>query len=96
MDYVAYVNAFLALIFVLGLIGIVAFIFKKFSHGSFANASGNKKRLSLQEVFYIDAKRKLVLVKRDDVEHLILIGTNSETVVEKNVKPNSYNSGENA
>jgi len=96
MDYVVYVNAFLALIFVLGLIGIVAFIFKKFSHGNFTHSTKNKKRLSLQEVFYIDAKRKLVLVKRDDVEHLILLGANSESVVEKNIKLDDSDNEDNA
>jgi flagellar protein FliO/FliZ len=85
MDYTAYLNAILALVFVLGLIGIVAFCFKKLSQGNFTKSGNSKKRISIQEVFYLDTKRKLVIVKRDNEEHLILLGANSETIVERNI-----------
>ncbi|PIR37859.1 MAG: flagellar assembly protein FliO [Alphaproteobacteria bacterium CG11_big_fil_rev_8_21_14_0_20_39_49] len=86
MDYTAYIKAILALVFVLGLIGIFSFILKGISVGRFAGKSKTAKRISLEEVFYVDAKRKLLLIKRDDVEHLILLGANSETVIENNIE----------
>ncbi|MDA0781056.1 MAG: flagellar biosynthetic protein FliO [Rickettsiales bacterium] len=85
MDYTAYIKAILALVFVLGLIGLFSFLLKRVSSGQFAGKSKAAKRISLEEVFYVDAKRKLLLVKRDDVEHLILLGANSETVIENNI-----------
>jgi len=33
----------------------------------------------------VDAKRKLVLLRRDDTEHLILLGPNSDTLVEAGI-----------
>ena len=92
MDYVAYLNAILALIFVLGLIGLFSFIFKKVSTGQLGGKSKDAKRISLEEVFYLDTKRKLLLVKRDDVEHLILLGPTSETVIEQNIKASKSDS----
>ena len=39
----------------------------------------------------LDTRRRLVLVRRDDVEHLILLGAASETVIERNIKsPTSF------
>jgi flagellar protein FliO/FliZ len=85
MEYTAYINAILALILVLGLIGLCSFLFKKVTQGQFLQKSAKSKRLKVEEVLYIDTKRKLVLIKRDDVEHLVLLGVNSETVIERDV-----------
>ena len=41
--------------------------------------------LALMEVTNLDARRRLVLLRRDDVEHLVILGPASETVVEKNI-----------
>ena len=35
----------------------------------------------------VDGKRRLVLVRRDKVEHLILLGATSELVIENNITP---------
>lgn len=39
-------------------------------------------RLGISEYYEIDKQRRLVLVRRDDVEHLVLIGGNQELVIE--------------
>lgn len=39
-------------------------------------------RLTIVETRMIDARRKLVLAKRDDVEYLLLIAPESETLLE--------------
>ena len=44
------------------------------------------RRLSIVEVAMLDTRRRLVLVRRDDVEHLILLGATSETVIERDIK----------
>lgn len=44
---------------------------------------GNRRqRLAIGEWIQVDDKRRLVLVRRDNVEHLLLIGGNSDVVVE--------------
>lgn len=44
-----------------------------------------KTRLSVQESIEIDAGRKLLLVRRDQMEHLILLGSEGDLVVEPNI-----------
>ena len=81
-----YIKAILALIFVIGLIGLISALMKKyFLERQFPNFTKRKRRLSVEETIAIDAKRRLVIIKRDDVRHLLLLGSNSETVVEHNI-----------
>lgn len=35
----------------------------------------------------MDGKRRMVLVRRDDTEHLLLLGTATETVIETGITP---------
>ncbi len=51
-------------------------------------------RLAVVDAAMVDNQRKLVLVRRDDVEHLILIGGPTDVVVEQNITPdNDYARG---
>ena len=45
----------------------------------------SEKRLALIERVSIDAKRALILVRRDNLEHLILLGPDGQTVVETGI-----------
>lgn len=78
-----------ALVFVLGLIGVLAIVAKRagLSPRATRPTQGAKKRLSIVEVMAIDAKRRLVLIRRDDREHLVLLGVDRDLVVESNVAP---------
>ena len=54
---------------------------------NFAGIGKKEKRLSVQEMCAVDAKRRLVIVKRDGVEHLLLLGVNSELLIESDIRP---------
>jgi flagellar protein FliO/FliZ len=45
------------------------------------------QRLGISEYQEIDKLRRLVLVRRDNVEHLILIGGNQDLVIEPGITP---------
>ncbi len=76
----------LALLFVLALIGILVAVARRFGFGYAApSKKGHGRRLSIVEVMPVDTKRRLVLVRRDDREHLILLGQTSETLVEDGI-----------
>ena len=89
MDAGDYTRFILALLFVLGLIGLLAAGIRRFGLGlpQTPIRRGKEKRLSLVEVMPIDAKRRLVLFKRDDVEHLVILGPNAEILVETVSEP---------
>jgi Flagellar biosynthesis protein, FliO len=42
-------------------------------------------RLGISEYYEIDKTRRLVLVRRDDMEHLLLIGGNQDVVIESDI-----------
>ena len=87
MEFGQILRFLVALVFVLGLIGALTIVAKRagFSPRATRTTTGGKKRLSIVEVMAVDAKRRLVLVRRDDREHLVLLGADRDLVVESNV-----------
>jgi flagellar protein FliO/FliZ len=51
------------------------------------------RRLAFIERAHLDGGRKLLLVRRDDVEHLILVGGPIDLVVETGIKPKGLANG---
>lgn len=86
-----YFRFILALIFVIALIGVLAAIARRMGLGfpSHAIKSGSDRRIGIVEVTPLDARRKLILVRRDDTEHLLVVSSTSETVIERNIRPDS-------
>lgn len=78
----------IAFLLVLGLIGITAIILKRFGSGRMPSSGGGRNRqprLAVLDSAVVDAKRRLVLIRRDNSEHLLLIGGPSDVVVETNI-----------
>lgn len=81
-----YVQAGLALVLVLGLIMALAWLLRRYGLGEGArSALGRKKRLTTIEAATVDARHRLVLVRRDDVEHLLFVGPGDSFVVERGI-----------
>ncbi|MCD6035850.1 MAG: hypothetical protein K0R63_1591 [Rickettsiales bacterium] len=80
-------QALLSLIFVLGLIGIAAVLAKKYGLDGMGlrKTMGSKRRLSIEEIRMLDPKRKLVLIRRDNVEHLLLVGGERPVIIESGI-----------
>ncbi|GGA84265.1 hypothetical protein GCM10011491_09680 [Brucella endophytica] len=77
------------LLFLLILVAIVAVltVIRRLTGGTFvAGGRGRAPRLSVMDAAAVDSRRRLVLVRRDDVEHLILIGGPTDIVVEQNIQ----------
>ena len=89
MDYGDYFRFLFALIFVIALIALLALIAMRagFGYPAALNKTSNTRRLEIIETTSIDGRRRLVLVRRDNVEHLLIIGQNSETVIETRIEP---------
>lgn len=76
-----------ALVLVVALIFALAWIAKRLGFGGRLAAGRGKRRLGIEEVLSLDSKRRLVLLKRDGVEHLLLLGLNDDVVVETGIIP---------
>src|SRR6204780_4331831 len=81
------VRFFLAFLIVLGLSGSPAWAVRRFGTGRLggAGARGRQPRLAVIDYATVDARRRLVLVRRDNVEHLLMIGGPTDVVVEPNI-----------
>jgi hypothetical protein len=79
-----------SILIVLILIGAVAWLVRRFS-GNNLGSGGNRSRmprLAVVDAAAVDGRRRLVLVRRDNVEHLIMIGGPTDVVVEPNINRN--------
>jgi flagellar protein FliO/FliZ len=78
---------FFAFIVVLALIGLTAWLVRRFGGNRLgANASrGRMPRLAVIDAAAVDGRRRLVLVRRDNIEHLLMIGGPTDIVVEQNI-----------
>src|ERR687888_2013645 len=76
-----------AFIVVLALIGVAAWLVRRFAGGRIgANTQrGRMPRLAVIDAAAVDGRRRLVLVRRDNIEHLIMIGGPADVVVETNI-----------
>jgi flagellar protein FliO/FliZ len=88
MELGEYFRFLLALGFVLVLIAGLAALLRRSGFGdrlAIAPAAGGERRLALVEVRPLDAKRKLVLLRRDDREHLVLLGIGGDLLIESDI-----------
>jgi flagellar biogenesis protein FliO len=78
---------FFAFVAVLVLIGVVAWLVRRFAGNRLGGSAGRGRmpRLAVIDAAAVDGRRRLVLVRRDNVEHLLMIGGPSDIVVEQNI-----------
>ncbi len=82
----------LALGFVIALLIAFAYGVKKLgfiARVTVEQDKNQKKRLNIVEILPVDAKRRLVLIRRDDKEHLIMLGAERDLLIEQNIDPKS-------
>ena len=74
---------FVAFVVVLALIGLTAWLVRRFgARRRRRPARGRQPRLAVIDAAAVDGRRRLVLIRRDNVEHLLMIGGPTDVVVE--------------
>jgi flagellar protein FliO/FliZ len=81
------VKVFVAFIVVLSLILLTAWLVRRFGGERLGGTAtrGRQPRLAVIDAAAVDNRRRLVLIRRDNVEHLLLIGGPTDVVVEPNI-----------
>src|SRR6201997_4005454 len=84
MQTLTFLFAFIA---VLALIGVAAWLVRRFANNRLGTnpQRGRVPRLAVTDAAAVDGRRRLVLVRRDNVEHLLMIGGPTDIVVEPNI-----------
>jgi len=85
MDTVSYLRFVMSLLAVLAMIFGLLWAARRWGLGLMSpRASGRqRRRLAVQEVLQLDARHRLLLIRRDDREHLLLLGNGDSLVVER-------------
>lgn len=66
---------------------LIVRLIRSLTFGTFVAGGRNRKtRLAVMDATAVDSHRRLVLVRRDDVEHLLLIGGPTDVVVEQDIR----------
>lgn len=78
---------FIAFLVVLALIGLTAWVVRRFGANRLGGASarGRQPRLAVIDAASVDGRRRLVLIRRDNIEHLLMIGGPTDVVIEPNI-----------
>jgi len=79
-----YTRFVVALVAILALLAVFAWLVRRYGAGG-RTMGGGKRRLSIVEVAPIDGKRRLVLLRRDVTEHLVLLGPDGALLVESGI-----------
>jgi flagellar protein FliO/FliZ len=82
-----YVRFIFAFLIVLGLIGVFVWIVRRFGGERLGatTARGRQPRLAVIDAAAVDGRRRLILIRRDNVEHLLMIGGPTDVVIEPNI-----------
>jgi flagellar protein FliO/FliZ len=78
---------FIAFLIVLLLIVLAFWLIRRFGGIALGTgaARGRQPRLAVIDAAPVDGRRRLILIRRDNVEHLLMIGGPSDIVVEQNI-----------
>ena len=78
----------IAIVLMLALLGVAAWLLRGYVLGDQVTGlfgGSREKRIGVSDVANIDGRRKLMLVYRDGVEHLILTGGPVDMLIEQNI-----------
>ena len=84
MDMLDLLRYFGALLLVLAMVGGAALFARRFGVPGVMRA-GADKRLSIVETLMLGPRQKLFIVRRDNVEHLVLSSPDGTTVIETGI-----------
>ncbi len=85
MDLVSLPRFVLALAAVLALIVGLSWLLRRYGAGINPAPGLRGQRIGVVAFSPVDGKRRLALIRRDNVEHLVLLGPTQETVIETGI-----------
>jgi len=85
MDTPQLLKFFFAFVFVMSLMFLLSWGLKRLGLAGSSLLPTGRRRLKVVETLPLDLRRKLVIVRRDNREHLIILSPSSETVVEQGI-----------
>ncbi len=89
MDWTDYLRFIASLFFVLALMGGLWLLLKRLGLSGVQMPNGQQRRLKVIETLPIDARRRAIILQRDNRQHLVILGPTGETVIESDIQETS-------
>ncbi|MCJ2128655.1 hypothetical protein [Methylobacterium sp. E-045] len=74
---------------IFAVLAAIVLVFRRFSGRGMALSKsgprGRQPRLGIVDIYELDRQRQLILLRRDNVEHLLLVGGPNDVIVERNI-----------
>ena len=84
MEFIDVLRCFGALLLVLAMVGGAGLLARRFGVPGVTKAAG-VKRLAVVETLMLGPRQRLIILRRDDVEHLVLSGPDGASVIESGI-----------
>ncbi len=84
MEFVDLLRYFGALLLVLAMVGGAGLLARRFGVPGMAKPAGTK-RLAVVETLMVGPRQRLLILRRDNVEHLVLSGPDGASVIESGI-----------
>ena len=89
-EWAGMANYLLIAIAIIVVILIATIVIRLIRRPRFAGGKRSRQaRLAVTDAALVDSRRRLVLLRRDDVEHLIMIGGPTDIVIESDIRRNA-------
>ena len=85
MEFARYIGA---LLLVLGLVGAASVAARRFGLGSLVKPVASR-RLAVVETLMIGPRQRLLIIRRDGVEHLVMSGPDGANIIEAGIPANA-------
>lgn len=85
MDMLDFARYFAGLVLVLGLLAGFAYLLRRgMMQGLFPGMPGSQshRRMSVKESLLLDPRRRVLIIKVDDTEHIVLLGASGEQILD--------------
>lgn len=92
MGFDIYVRFFLGFAFTIGLIGVVYWVARRYAGRLGIVRAHTAGRLSVTGQISLDPRRRVMLVRCDEREYLLLLGPNNDLVIESKAGTSSFKS----
>ena len=76
-----------ALLFVVALMLGLSLVMRRVNEKAGLGLSASRRRLKIVETLPLSARHRLAIIRRDDTEHLVILGPAGETVIERGIVP---------
>jgi len=92
MGFDIYVRFFLGFAFTIGLIGAVYWVARRYAGRLGIVRPNTAGRLSVTGQISLDPRRRVMLVRCDEREHLLLLGPNNDLIIDSGMGASSFQS----